>query len=133
MVGLGWQQPIVAVQTVVGTHEIPTALAILSFSQTIGGAIFLSVAQTAFSNNLVREPSVRVPDLDPSMVLRWGAANLADHVPKEYLSAVVLAYSNGLKYAFLIGTAMAACSIVGSTFVVEWKTIRGKKIKNEVN
>ncbi|PLB46059.1 putative efflux pump antibiotic resistance protein [Aspergillus steynii IBT 23096] len=127
-IGLGWQQPIVAVQTVSSMADVPTATAILSFSQTIGGAVFISVAQSAFTSRLTHELTATVPDLDPFVVLDSGASDLAGHVPRQFLSAVVWAYSNGLKNAFVIDTVMAAFSALGSAFV-EWKSVKGKKIE----
>ncbi|KAH8423653.1 MDR family MFS transporter [Aspergillus melleus] len=127
-IGLGWQQPFVAVQTVSSMADVPTATAILSFSQTIGGAVFISVAQTAFTSRLTHELLAKVPDLDPFVVLDSGASDLAGHVPKKYLSVVIWAYSNGLKNTFIVGTVMAALSVIGSTFV-EWNSVKGKKIE----
>ncbi|KAE8405400.1 putative efflux pump antibiotic resistance protein [Aspergillus pseudonomiae] len=130
-IGVGWQQPIVAVQTVVSMEDLPTATAILSFAQTIGGSLFVSVAQTAFTNKLVRELAATVPELDSSAVLQDGASDLARHIPKQYLSAVVKAYSTGLTNAFLVGTVLVVLSVVGSAFV-EWKSTKGQKVETSI-
>ncbi|GAB1192992.1 hypothetical protein APSETT444_002194 [Aspergillus pseudonomiae] len=130
-IGVGWQQPIVAVQTVVSMEDLPTATAILSFAQKIGGSLFVSVAQTAFTNKLVRELAATVPELDSSAVLQDGASDLARHIPKQYLSAVVKAYSTGLTNAFLVGTVLVVLSVVGSAFV-EWKSTKGQKVETSI-
>ncbi|KAJ4150429.1 hypothetical protein LMH87_011179 [Akanthomyces muscarius] len=125
-IGIGWQQPIVAVQAAVDMEDVPITTAILSFTQTIGGSLFVSVAQTAFSNKLVQELHATLPDLDPATILDNGAADLASHVPSKYLTQVVQAYSNGLVQTFIVATVMAALSIVGACFV-EWRTIKSSK------
>ena len=127
-IGVGWQQPIVAVQTVLRMEDVPTATAILSFTQTLGGSLFISVGQTVFSNKLAQELAASVPELDPSIVLDSGASNLAGHVPKQYLAAVVQAYSDGLARTFIVGAALAALSVVGSA-CVKWKSLKGKNME----
>ena len=88
-IGVGWQQPIVAVQTVVDMEDVPTATAILSFAQTIGGSFFISVAQSVFSSRLTRELAAKAPSLDPSLVLDGGVSDLTAHVPQQYFPAVI--------------------------------------------
>jgi hypothetical protein len=127
-IGVGWQQPIVAVQAAVDMEDVPTTTAILSFAQTIGGSLFVSVAQTAFSNKLVQELHNRVPQLDPSVVLDGGASDLSSHIPKEYLTEVIQSYNSGLTQTFIVGTVMVALSIIGSS-LVEWKSIKGDRVK----
>ncbi|KAI0009522.1 putative efflux pump antibiotic resistance protein [Xylariaceae sp. FL0662B] len=126
-IGVGWQQPLVAIQTVLDMEDVPTGTAVLSFAQTIGGSLFVSVAQTAFSNKLVEELSTRVPDLDPTIVLNGGASDLAGLVPAQDVSAVLLSYSNGLTNGFLVATVLVVVSVIGSVFV-EWKSVKDHKI-----
>ncbi|PWY93640.1 putative efflux pump antibiotic resistance protein [Aspergillus sclerotioniger CBS 115572] len=130
-IGVGWQQPIVAVQTVVGMEDVPTATAILSFAQTIGGSLFISVAQSVFSSRLTQDLAAKAPGLDPSLVLDGGASNLAGYVPRQYLSAVISAYSDGLTRTFVVGTALAALSLIGS-MCVEWRSVKGKKVETGI-
>lgn len=126
-IGVGWQQPIVAVQAAVDMEDVPITTAILSFTQTIGGSLFVSVAQTAFSNKLVQDLRSRVPELDPSEVLKNGAADLSR---RPYLGRVILSYSTGLRQTFIVAIAMAGLSIIGACFV-EWRNIkRGKQTNN---
>lgn len=55
-VGLGIQQPMIAVQTALDIKDIPTASCMIIFFQTMGGAIFISVGMF-FHFSLAREPS----------------------------------------------------------------------------
>ena len=126
-IGLGWQQPLVAVQTVLNLEDVPIATAILSFAQTLGGALFVSVAQTAFSTKLSEELASRVPHLDLSPISHdGGVAGLDKFVSAEYLSNVELSYSNSLLSAFFVATIMAIASLLGCSFV-EWNSVKGKR------
>lgn len=70
--GLGWQQAIVAGQTVLSLDDIPIGTTAIFFSQTIGGAIFISVGQNVFANRLVEGLRKHVPAVEPRIVLNIG-------------------------------------------------------------
>ncbi|OAA51164.1 Major facilitator superfamily domain, general substrate transporter [Beauveria brongniartii RCEF 3172] len=125
-IGVGRQQPIVAVQAAVDIKDVPITTAIISFAQTIRDSLFVIVAQTAFSNKLVQDIHATLPDWDPATIMANGAADLASHIPSKYLTQVIHAYSNGLVQTFIVATAMATLSIVGACFV-ECRTIKSGK------
>ncbi|KAI1082704.1 putative efflux pump [Whalleya microplaca] len=127
-VGMSLQQPLMAAQTVLEPKDIPTGTAVLVFVQTIGGALFVSVGQTVFTNQLAKQLAENVPGLDPAIVLGAGATNLLDNVPPELASGVVLSYNNALTTTFLVGTGLAAFTILGSA-MIEWKSVRGNNVK----
>ncbi|KAI0137054.1 putative efflux pump [Xylariales sp. AK1849] len=129
-VGLGMQQPLMAVQTALDIKDVPTGTSVIVFLQTLGGALFVSVAQSIFTNQLVESLATYVPELDPSIVLVTGATNLQHTVPAEFLSGVILAYSTALTKAFLVSVGLAAFTIIGSIFI-PWKSVKGKNV--EVN
>ncbi|KAI2629894.1 putative efflux pump [Hypoxylon sp. NC1633] len=126
-VGMGMQQPLMAAQTVLDIKDVPTGTSVLVFVQTVGGALFVSVGQTVFTNKLVQELA-GIPGLDSSSVLNAGATNLVRTLPAELLPKVVLAYSDALTTAFIVGTALVAFTVFGS-LTVEWKSVKGKKIE----
>jgi hypothetical protein len=127
-VGLGMQQPLMAVQTVLDIKDVPTGTSIIVFLQTIGGALFVSVAQSVFTNQLVESLATYVPTLDASIVLATGATNLQQTLSPEFLPGVVLAYSTALTRAFLVSAGLACLTVVGSVFI-PWKSVKGKKIE----
>ena len=127
-VGLGMQQTLVAVQTVLPKDDIPIGTATMMFSQTLGGALFISVAQNVFTNQLLKNLRTVVPDLNPAIVLRAGATDLKFAVPKQYLAGVLNAYNLTLTDTFYVSVAAGALSIIGAVFV-EWKSMKGKKIE----
>lgn len=127
-VGLGMQQTIIAVQTVLPKKDVPTGTAIVMFAQTLGGALFVSIADSVENNALISQLEAVVPDLDPSVVIRAGATNIKNVVPAADLSGVIVAYNTAIMHTFYVGLAMAVVSILGAV-ALEWKSVKGKKIE----
>jgi hypothetical protein len=127
-VGFGMQQTLVAVQTVLPAADVPIGTAIMMFSQTLGGALFISVAQNVFTNQLIKNLKTVVPDLDPTIVLVVGATELKNQIEQRYLPGVLTAYNLALTQTFYVSVATATMSIVGAAFV-QWTSMKGKKIE----
>jgi hypothetical protein len=53
-IGLSFSVPMMAGQALAKDEDIPTTTALLMFFQTMGGALGVSAAQAAFTNELVR-------------------------------------------------------------------------------
>ncbi|KAL1595710.1 MFS sugar transporter [Paraconiothyrium brasiliense] len=126
-VGFGMQQALVAVQTALPKNDVPIGTAIMMFSQTLGGALFISVGQNVFTNQLVKNLQSVVPDLNPSIVLAVGATELKNQIEEKFLSGVLTAYNAALTQTFYVSVATASMSIFGAAFV-EWKSMKGKEI-----
>ncbi|KAF2832023.1 MFS general substrate transporter [Ophiobolus disseminans] len=126
-VGFGMQQPLIAVQTVLAAKDIPIGTAIMMFSQTLGGALFISVGQNVFTNQLLKNLRAVVPDLDSGLVLRTGATELKNAIPEQFLSGVLSAYNLAITQTFYVSVACASMSIIGAAFV-EWKNMKGKQM-----
>lgn len=126
-VGLGMQQTLMVVQTALPDADVPIGTAIMMFAQLLGGALFISVGQNVFTNQLIKNLSKAVPNLDPSLVLRTGATELKYAIPSQYLSGVLSAYNRTLTQTFYVSVALAVMSIFGAAFV-EWKNMKGKNV-----
>lgn len=126
-VGFGMQQPLMAVQAVLNDKDLPTGTAVVVFTQTLGGSLFVSVSQNVFSNKLVEYVGDYAPGISASTVLSAGATSIQKIIPSEFLNGVTLAYNDALMQTFLVSAALAATSIVGSGFM-EWRSVKGKKI-----
>ena len=127
-VGFGMQQTLVAVQTVLPVDDIPIGTAIMMFCQTLGGALFISVGQNVFTNQLMKNLSSVVPELDAKVVLIVGATELKHVIDPKYLPGVLTAYNTTLTQTFYVSVACGAMSIAGAAFV-EWKSMKGKQIQ----
>ncbi|KAM0718968.1 hypothetical protein Q7P37_006040 [Cladosporium fusiforme] len=126
--GLGMQQANLAAQTVLKRPDVPTGLALTVFAQTMGGAIFISVGQNVLTSNLVKGITQLVPDIDPASIVNTGATDLRHLVPADLLPAVLEVYNDALRQVFLIGTGMAAVSILGA-LGFEWKSVKTSEKK----
>lgn len=130
-IGLGFQQPFIAVQTVLDMKDVPTGTSIITFMQTLGGALFVSVSQNVFTNKLVENIIKYVPGLDPRVVLGTGATAIQHTIPPDQLPGVTIAYNDALTTTFVVFVAMGSLSIIGA-LAIEWKSVKGKKIEMAV-
>ena len=127
-VGLGMQQPLMAVQTVLDIKDVPTGTSVIVFLQTLGGALFISICENIFTNYLSTYVKEYVPGLDPKVVLATGATGIQSVIPADQIDGVILAYSDALAKTFVVSTALAAMTIIGAAFI-EWKSVKGKKME----
>jgi hypothetical protein len=127
-VGMGMQQTLIAAQTALPSADIPIGTAIMMFAQTLGGALMVSVGQNVFTNQLSKNLLTNVPDLDAGIVLRTGATQLKNQIPKQFLHGVLVAYNKALTETFYVALALSIVAGVGAS-VVQWKSVKGKKIE----
>lgn len=125
-VGMGMQQPLMAVQTVLNIADVPTGTAVVVFSQTVGGSIVLLVAQNLFQNRLFANLATYAPSVNPALVFAAGATGLEAAVPASTRPAVLQAYNNAIDTTMYIPTGIAAAAILGA-LAMEWKSVKGKK------
>ena len=126
--GLGFQQPVIAAQTVLKLDDIPIGTATLLFIQLLGGALFVSVGSNIFTNKLISNLAVAVPNLSPEVIVSAGATSLKKVVPTQDLPAVLLAYNAALTKTFQIALVLGCLSGLGAAFI-EWRSVKGKKIE----
>ncbi|KAN0067848.1 Major facilitator superfamily domain containing protein [Elaphomyces granulatus] len=127
-VGFGMQQTLMAVQASLPVPDVPIATAIMMFCQTLGGALFISVGQNLFQNELIKSITAAAPGLDANMVTNVGATQLQSLIPSQYLPGVLAAYNQSLVRTFYVVVAMSSISILGSA-LVPWNSVKGKKIE----
>ena len=121
-IGMGMQQPSVAAQTVLPRKDVSIGAALMMFSQTLGGAVFVSVGNnifdTRFAHNLVK-----IPSIDVGSVASTGATDLRNTVLASLLPQVLVAYNGALRVTFYLITALTCCTIFGSS-AMEWKSVK---------
>lgn len=123
--GLGMQTAGLAVQTVLPMADISTGIAIIFFTQQLGGAIFTTVGQTLLSNLLVERIS-HIPGVDPYTVLNQGATDLLGVVPPQDVSLVIDAYNYACTRIFLASMGCAFAALL-SALGMEFKSIKKGK------
>ncbi|CRG91957.1 Putative HC-toxin efflux carrier TOXA [Talaromyces islandicus] len=128
-IGFGMQQTMVAVQACLEGPDVAIGTAIIVFSQTLGGALFIAVAQNIFQNQLVSNvAAAHIQGLNPALVLATGATELKNVFPDKVLPAVLTAYNNALDHTFYVSTGTACVTLIGA-LCIEWKSVKGKKIE----
>ncbi|OKL58655.1 hypothetical protein UA08_06334 [Talaromyces atroroseus] len=129
-IGAGFQVPMTAVQTVLSQDDIPIGSAIVVFSQSLGGALFISVAQSVFQNGLVSYLDSHSEDIESSVIVGAGATGvrqvLAQMGKLNELPTVVNAYMNGLGNAYRVSLALTCLAFIVCLFV-EWKSVKKEK------
>ena len=121
-IGMAFQPPFIAVQTVLDDSTVPTALVLLSFTQIFGGIVVLSIAQNVFLNRLTGNLAMEVPGLDPNLVLNNGVKSLVQAIPAQFGDRVLGAYNGALVDVFYIALSLACLAVV-STLGIEWKSV----------
>lgn len=127
-IGFGMQQTMVAIQASLPGPDVPIGTAVMMFSQTLGGALFISVGQNVFTNRLVSNvAAAHIAGLNPAMVVNTGATEIQSLIPSQFLPAVLAAYNKAVTQTFYVSVAMACLSLLGAA-CVPWNSVKGKKI-----
>lgn len=127
-VGTGLQQPLIALQTALPATDVPSATAIAMFSQTLGGAVFVSVGQNVFQNRLAHNLMVEAPGVDIPGLLGSGAAMIRQIVDPRDLGRVLDAYNDAIVETFYVGVAVGVLSLAGAVFI-PWLSVKGQKVQ----
>lgn len=125
--GISFQQPLIAAQVVLSEKDLPIGTAAVTFAQTFGGAVSISIAQAIFTNKLVSGLK-SIPQVNPRIVQDAGATNLKNSVDPRYLARVITVYSKALTESYCLAVAFASFLIVGAVGV-EWKSVKEDKKK----
>lgn len=123
--GMGMQSGSLACQTVLPMSDVSQGIALVFFTQQLGGAIFTTVGQTILSNLLVSKLA-GIPGVDPAEVINNGATELTSIVPAQYIDLVIDAYDYTLTRIFLCAMGLAFAALV-SAAGMEWKSIKKGK------
>jgi hypothetical protein len=124
--GMALQMPVIAVQNCITPAQIPTAMALVMFSSTLGGALFLSFSQTVLTNSLRSLIPQYAPNVDPEAIVAAGATGFRAIVSSADLPGVLVAYSKSLDRVFYL-CAGASAGVFFASFGMGWKNIKPKK------
>ncbi|KAF7180228.1 hypothetical protein CNMCM7691_009395 [Aspergillus felis] len=122
--GMCFQQPNLAAQTVLPKKDVPVGIAVMFFSQLLGAAVFVPVGENVLANQLMLRLS-GVPGIDSNIVTSGGATSLLSLVPLDLRGAVLVAYNEALRKVFQIGLIVACLAMLGSASL-EWVSILKK-------
>lgn len=123
--GMGMQTGSLAVQTVLPMADVSMGVALIFFSQQLGGAIFTTVGQSILSNLLVSKLS-GVAGVNPEQLVNDGATQLVNIVPAQDIDLVIGVYDYALTRIFLAAMGLAFAALL-SAAGMEWKSIKKNK------
>lgn len=130
-IGLGTQQPLVAVQSHINQEDLPVALAIILLFQWLGPAVSVSIAQAVFEFHLARGIRDELPNIDQQFAHTAGAINLKDLVVPELIPLFLQIYNEALQQIWKMAAALTAFSIIGA-LLINWGRVRDSPSYEEV-
>ncbi|KAI1205136.1 MFS multidrug transporter [Annulohypoxylon truncatum] len=122
-VGMVVQMPFIAIQTLIPRPNIPSALAILIFTQYFGAALFVTTAQSIFNNSMRTTLSESAPGVDIEKIMAGGATAVRSLVSGQQLDEVLTAYAVSVDRVMYIAAALGAVAF-GFGCGLGWKDIR---------
>jgi hypothetical protein len=130
--GLGYQGPQIAAQTLFSVADTPLAIAVVMFAQNLGPALFVPVAQTIFESRLddylakFFDPSNNPAGSKGTSIDNMGLLNLRQIVPVAELPAALLGFDRAVTQTFFLPVGLACATVIG-TVGMEWRSL---KVKN---
>jgi len=129
--GMAFQQPFVALQTILQPPDIPRGMALIAFAQTLGSTLSLSVANNIFSNRLQRAHEAIEDATDPSHANNT-TADMALLYPNASGPEGVLMLGKALAPIFYISLVAALLMIVIGIFGIPWNSVKSDSGDMEV-
>jgi len=101
-------------------------MSLVAFCQTLGGALFLSFAQTGFNTGLGEALHQYAPEVSAAEVAAIGATQFRHLLPKESIPGVIKSYNQSINHVFYIAAGAAVASFVVA-WGIGWKSIKKPK------
>jgi hypothetical protein len=133
-VGLGLQTAFAAPQCALPIEDIAIGTAIVMFLENLSAAIFVSVGQNVFSNQLKMNVQIHAPSVDTARLIDGGATEVRNLVTDETVyQAVLRAYNKALTQTFYVGVGLSCIGIVGVVFL-QWINVKkvGKRLSRTI-
>ncbi|KAK0544155.1 hypothetical protein OC846_006165 [Tilletia horrida] len=115
--GMAWMLPFIAASSVLKVEDIELGSAIVIFFQTLGGTIFVSVAQSVFQNKFLLYLRA-TPGVSAEQIISHGLSAFREFTSATELPLVVDAANRALNKTFLISAVLGALAFV-SVFGME--------------
>lgn len=124
--GIGYQGAQVAVQTTLSSLDAPIGLAVILFSQHFGSALFVSIAQTIFTNRLRSNFQALAPGVDTTQIENMGLSDLKGSLGPDVLKGVLAGFDRSLVQTWYLAVGLMCVTAVGSVGM-EWRSVKTKK------
>ncbi|OAP64273.1 hypothetical protein AYL99_00245 [Fonsecaea erecta] len=108
------QMPVTAIQNLLPPKQISIATSQIFFWQYLGGAIFLAVAETIFTNSLRSSLKTYAPGVNPELVIDVGAAAVRSSMSSGQLPGVLRAYNHAIVSTFYLAVGASSAAFLTS-------------------
>ncbi|CAK4032105.1 major facilitator superfamily transporter [Lecanosticta acicola] len=116
--GITLQLAVNVCQSVADSADLSSASAMALFFQSLGGAVWISVAQVVFGNELIMSLAENVKGISPNAVLAAGATEIRKTLPPDQVDAGIASYMTGLRDVFALCCALSVLATVGSALLL---------------
>ncbi|KAJ5529212.1 hypothetical protein N7527_002605 [Penicillium freii] len=99
-------------------NDVATGIGLILFAQTLGRALFLSVAQAVFLESLSKALKALAPNLNPKSVLNGVSTGSSPELRAVYALAI--------KGVFRAGLILGTVSSLGAV-LYDWKSLKTKR------
>ncbi|KAI0126635.1 major facilitator superfamily transporter [Xylariales sp. AK1849] len=132
--GMSIQQGFTAVQTVLPKDDLAVGTASVVASQSLGGAIFISVGNSVFQARLraLASGGGALSGIDIQSIIDAGATAFRDLVTAEQLPTILQEYNGALQTVFTVAIPLGGLACISCCFL-EWRSVktRGKEQEKE--
>jgi MFS family permease len=122
------------IQNTLPQELVPQGTAVVQFCQSLGGTLFISIAQAAFQNGLINALHDTEPALNPYIFINTGASQIYEVLEAmgkaSEFETVLEAYMVGVKDTFYIAVATGGCAFVVAA-CLQWKKLRKNRIEED--
>ncbi|KAI1197699.1 MFS general substrate transporter [Nemania serpens] len=115
--------PFIAVQSLIPLPQIPTVMSIVLFCQNLGGASFLTFAQTVFSQTFDQNIAKYAPTADSAAIEAAGATAFRKIVTAEELGGVLIAYASTIDNIWYLAAGAAVGAFI-TGMNMGWRDVR---------
>lgn len=128
-IGSGFQTGSLVIQTILPYQWISVGTACVQLMQSLGGAIFIAVAQTIFANGFIDQVTKDNVGINPYVFLNSGASQVREILKEMHredaTDAILHAYMKGLRNTYYLATAMAVGAFC-ATLILEIRSVKRK-------
>ncbi|RYC61589.1 hypothetical protein CHU98_g4611 [Xylaria longipes] len=117
--------PFIAVQSLIPLPQIPTVMSVVLFCQNLGGASFLTFAQTVFSQTFHQNIAKYAPTADAGAINAAGATAFRQIVTAEELGGVLIAYASTIDNVWYLAVGAAVGAFI-TGMNMGWRDVRKK-------
>lgn len=116
----------VAIQAGLPAEDLSTGNGLMLFSNFLGGALGVSIAQNLFSNLLEQRLGQLEPSVSPYAIISAGATAIPSAVPPALVDVVREAYNYAISKTFILPATGASIAFF-MAFGVRWVNIKAPK------